>query len=57
MDYFFNPVMPTYDGCDDDGYWDEADRYIDEYLLQQTFQEEKERNEEHNNQMQERRRV
>lgn len=45
----FNPIKPEYHGYTDDGYWDEADRYIDEYLLQQTFKEEKEKNEGHSN--------
>lgn len=57
--FICNPIPPTLpdDGDLDNGYWDEVDRYCDELILQEMFNKEKERNEEHNNQMQEQRRV
>ena len=53
--FICNPIPPTIpdDYELNNGYWDEADRYTNEYLLQQSFKEEKERDEEHNNQLQE----
>ena len=37
MDYIFNPVRPDYQDSTSSAYWQEADRYIDEYLLKQRF--------------------
>lgn len=33
----FNPVKPEYRDSTPSSYWEEADRYIDEYLLQEKF--------------------
>lgn len=39
MNIVFNPVKPKYSGHESPAYWDEADRYTDEYLLQEAFKE------------------
>lgn len=41
MDIVFNPIKPEYHGYESDAYWAEADRYADEYLLQQKFKRER----------------
>lgn len=45
MDIVFNPIRPEYHGYESDRYWEEADRYTDEYLLQELFKEKKRREE------------
>lgn len=50
--FICNPLPPAYCGREDGGYWDEVDRYVNELIVQQML-EEKEKNEKHNNQLQE----
>ena len=52
--FICNPIPPTLldDGDLDNGYWDEVDRYVDELIVQQMF-EERENNGKRCNQLQE----
>lgn len=53
LGFGFNPIKPEYHGYTNDAYWEEADRYCDELILQEMFNKEKEKYEGYDNQLQE----